>query len=315
MLASDRATRGCLGGERAQEYFSTTRSSMPRCACAYPRRRFASVDQAAEGADSRQDASRWTQAHLQVSEHTVILQPVGDKMGMNVWWTKKPPLRSCGGKPLPCTEVPAGDYRARRGPRPLAETPAYLIEARPAWTCPDVSDRCVRLLPLFGLREEIAVEYQTRSGSYHVARHASRTAASHALRPARARSRLITLSIASVATGLLVIPGAWLYTRWSLSIPAIRSEDLGPVAALKRSNELARGRFWFVFGTATLAFFLEEALIHAGALVGYLVSGSHTWGEWVGGSIIASLVIPLAALTTSVAYSSVARPAESTEGA
>lgn len=126
---------------------------------------------------------------------------------------------------------------------------------------------------------------------------------------------LVTLSIASVATGLLVIPGAWLYTRWSLSIPAVRSENLGPIAALKRSNELVRGRFWFVFGTATLAFFLEEALIHAGALVGYLVSGSHTWGEWVGGSMLASLVIPLAALTTSVAYSSVTRPAESTEGA
>jgi hypothetical protein len=30
------------------------------------------------------------------------------------------------------------------------------------------------------------------------------------------------------------------------------------------------------------------------------ITGSHSWGEWVGGSIVAALAIPLAALTTSV---------------
>jgi len=198
----------------------------------------------------------------------------------------------------------------------LAEAPAYLIEGRP------VLDNALTYLSAalayylyLAYAEEIVAEYQggvariTLRGMLRELRQAM----PFVLRVLAVG--LTTLSIASVATGLLVIPGVWLYTRWSLSIPAIRGEDLGPVAALKRSNELVRGRFWFVFGTATLAFFLEEALIHVGALVGYLVSGSHTWGEWVGGSIIASLVIPLAALTTSVAYSSVARPAESTEGA
>src|SRR5215210_3838969 len=56
---------------------------------------------------------------------------------------------------------------------------------------------------------------------------------------------LMMLVATSVAAGLLVIPGAWLYTRWSLAIPAIRHENLGP-AALKRSNTLVRSRFWFV---------------------------------------------------------------------
>ena len=110
--------------------------------------------------------------------------------------------------------------------------------------------------------------------------------------------------------GLLVVPGAWLYTRWSLSIPVICNEDIGPVESLKRSKLLVRGRFWFVLGTATLAFVLEEPVIHVGALATGSITGSHTWGEWVGGSIVAAL----AALTTSLAYSRVAKLAGPVEG-
>src|ERR687894_503908 len=106
------------------------------------------------------------------------------------------------------------------------------------------------------------------------------------------------VAIPSAAAGLLVLPGLWLLTRWSLFAPVISRERLGPVAALKRSDRLVRDHFWLVFLTATLAFILEEALIHAGALVGHLVAGSETWGEGIGGSIAASLITPLAALTT-----------------
>jgi hypothetical protein len=118
---------------------------------------------------------------------------------------------------------------------------------------------------------------------------------------------LVSVSLATAATVLLVVPGVWLYTRWSLSTPVICKEDMGPVSSLKRSSALVRGHFWFVLGTATLAFVSEEAAIHAGALVVGTITGSHTWGEWVGGSIVAALAIPLAALTTSVAYSRVAK--------
>jgi len=118
---------------------------------------------------------------------------------------------------------------------------------------------------------------------------------------------LVTLVATGVTAALLIIPGVWLYTRWSLAIPAIRHENLGPAAALKRSNALARSRFWFVVATATLAIVMEEALVHVGAVGGYLVSGSHTWGEWIGGSVIAAIAIPLAAFTTSIAYQRLAR--------
>ena len=125
---------------------------------------------------------------------------------------------------------------------------------------------------------------------------------------------LLSVSLASAATGLLVVPGVWLYTRWSLSIPVICNEDMRPVDSLKRSSALVRGHFWFVLGTATLAFVSEEAVIHAGALVTGSITGSHTWGEWVGGSMVAALAIPLAALTTSVAYSRVAKLSRPVEG-
>jgi len=74
------------------------------------------------------------------------------------------------------------------------------------------------------------------------------------------------------------------------------------VAALKRSSELVRGHFELVFLTAALATVLEEAASHAGAVAGLVVTNSDTWGQWLGGSVVASLVMPLAAFATSVAY-------------
>ncbi len=121
---------------------------------------------------------------------------------------------------------------------------------------------------------------------------------------------LIVIVITSLATLLLVIPGVWLYTRWSLTTPVIREESIGPLRATRRSNELVRGHFWFVFMTATIAYYLEGVMIHLGAWVAGLVTGSPTWGEWVGGSIVAALILPLAAFATSLAHSSVARRAE-----
>jgi hypothetical protein len=104
-----------------------------------------------------------------------------------------------------------------------------------------------------------------------------------------------------------VIPGLWLTTRWSLTTPVIRAEGLGPIAAIARSNRLVKGRFWFVFATASAAYYLEGTITHFGALVGGLFTGSHTWGEWVAGSLVATLIMPLAAFGTSLAYSSVAK--------
>ena len=113
---------------------------------------------------------------------------------------------------------------------------------------------------------------------------------------------VLAISVPTAATGLLVIPGVWLLTRWSLFAPAISRERIGPVQALKRSSRLVRDHFWLVFLTATLALILEETIVHAGALVGHRILGSDTWGEWAGATVSAALITPLAALTTSITY-------------
>ena len=115
----------------------------------------------------------------------------------------------------------------------------------------------------------------------------------------------ITLPIA--ASSLLLIPGLWLLTRWALFAPVIARERVGPVAALKRSDALVEGHFELAFLTAALAIVLEEAIIHAGAAAGLAVTGSYTWGQFIGGWIATLLITPFAALATSIAYSRVLR--------
>jgi hypothetical protein len=100
--------------------------------------------------------------------------------------------------------------------------------------------------------------------------------------------------------------------RWALATPVIREEGIGPLAATLRSNELVRGHFWLVFMTATVAYYLEGVVIHEAALVTGSLTGSHTLGSWMGGSILATLAMPLAAFATSLARSSVAKWKQST---
>lgn len=118
---------------------------------------------------------------------------------------------------------------------------------------------------------------------------------------------LTTLAVTTLAAGLLMIPGVWIFTRWSLVTPVIRREGLGALGAIGRSSRLVRGNFWFVFLTATVAYYLEGGMTHAGAEAALLVTGSSTWGEWVGGSMVATLAIPLGAFATSLAYASLTR--------
>lgn len=118
---------------------------------------------------------------------------------------------------------------------------------------------------------------------------------------------VVAITIPTAAASVLVIPGLWLLTRWSLFAPVIVREGLGPVAALRRSSELVSGHFELVFLTAAFAVIMEEAVTDIGALVGLLVSGSDTWGEWVGGTVAEILILPLASFATALAYGMLSR--------
>ena len=109
----------------------------------------------------------------------------------------------------------------------------------------------------------------------------------------------VTLPLA--ATGLLVLPGLWLLTRWSLFAPAIVHEHLGPRAALGRSAELVRGAYWAVAASATACVLVEHAVIHTTAHTADPLSGSLTVGLVVA-AVATMAVSPPAAFTISIVY-------------
>ena len=113
---------------------------------------------------------------------------------------------------------------------------------------------------------------------------------------------ITAIALPTAASSLLVIPGLWLLTRWSLFAPAIVRERLGPLAALRRSYDLVSGHFEVVFLTAAFAVILEEVVLAVGAFLGLTITGSDTWGEWVGGTLAATLMLPLAAFATALVY-------------
>ena len=125
----------------------------------------------------------------------------------------------------------------------------------------------------------------------------------------RALPLTVPLVIASVvavvlplaATGLLVIPGLWLMTRWALFAPAIVHERLAPRAALARSSQLVRGAFWAVAFTATLSVLIEHGVIHAAAHTAEPALGSLAVGL-IGAALATAMVSGPAAFTISVVY-------------
>lgn len=120
--------------------------------------------------------------------------------------------------------------------------------------------------------------------------------------PIVAVASLAAIALPTASASLLVIPGIWVMARWSLFAPVIVSEFLGPLAALRRSNELVRGNFELVFLTAAFAVVLEEALADAGMLGGLALTGSDTLGEWLGGSVATVVILPVASFATALVY-------------
>jgi hypothetical protein len=117
---------------------------------------------------------------------------------------------------------------------------------------------------------------------------------------------ILGVTIPLVASGLLVIPGLWLLTRWSLFAPVISKEEAGPIAAIRRSNELVRGYFWPVFATVTVSLLVEHGVIHATAHTADSLLGSQLFAL-VGGGLLVAAVSPPTALTISIVYDRLAK--------
>ena len=57
-----------------------------------------------------------------------------------------------------------------------------------------------------------------------------------------------------------------------------------------------------MFLTAAFAVVLEEAVADAGTVGGLALTGSGTWGQWLGGSIATLAILPVASFATALVY-------------
>jgi hypothetical protein len=98
---------------------------------------------------------------------------------------------------------------------------------------------------------------------------------------------------------LIIIPGLFLLTVWSVAAPVVVLERPGVFAALRRSRELVRGNGWQVFGViftlyiavGIASFAIEGAAESAGSAAGIIAR-----------VIVGVLTAPLSALAASVLY-------------
>jgi hypothetical protein len=82
------------------------------------------------------------------------------------------------------------------------------------------------------------------------------------------------LSALGSGIGLIfcIVPGVWLWTSWYVAIPALLVEGTGPVAALGRSFQLVKQRFWPVLGVGLLAWIISQVVVQLLGLVVGLVA-------------------------------------------
>jgi hypothetical protein len=99
---------------------------------------------------------------------------------------------------------------------------------------------------------------------------------------------------------LIIIPGLFLLTIWSLIIPAIVIEKRGAIESFGRSRELVRGHGWTVFGVVlvTIAINIVAAIVLAIAFSGL----STDLGRYLANVISNTVIAPFVAATWTCMY-------------
>jgi uncharacterized membrane protein YjfL (UPF0719 family) len=125
---------------------------------------------------------------------------------------------------------------------------------------------------------------------------------------ARVRPRLPALIAAGIVAGLgiavgfvlLVLPGLFLLTRWSLIAPSVVLENRSAGEALSRSWELVKGHSWTVFGVILVAAILSG--LASSVIAALFVFLGDFLGTWVGSVVANSIVAPFVALAWTLMY-------------
>lgn len=124
----------------------------------------------------------------------------------------------------------------------------------------------------------------------------------------RAQEHIGRVAIAGILAGLaiavglllLIVPGLYLMTIWSVLIPVIVLERRGVMEAFGRSRELVSGNGWNVFGVIVISFLI---LIGVGIVLGIaLIWLGGAFGEFIRNVISNTITIPFVALAWTVMY-------------
>jgi hypothetical protein len=125
---------------------------------------------------------------------------------------------------------------------------------------------------------------------------------------ARAQQHLGTLAVAGILAGLaiavglvlLIVPGLYLLTIWSVLIPVIVLERRSVMEAFGRSRELVSGYGWSAFGVIVLCFLILIGVSIVVAIATFWIGGA--FGEYVRSVISNTIGIPFLALALTNMY-------------
>jgi hypothetical protein len=129
------------------------------------------------------------------------------------------------------------------------------------------------------------------------------------------RPRLPALIVAGVLAAigigigllLLIVPGLFLLTIWSMLVPVIVLEGRSAGESFTRSREVVRGNGWNVFGLIFITFLL---VLIASAVIRLVFSALPEFLDaWLGSLVAHSLTIPFVAAALTTAYFRLTAPA------
>lgn len=99
---------------------------------------------------------------------------------------------------------------------------------------------------------------------------------------------------------LLIVPGLFLLTIWSVLVPVIVLENRSMMGAFGRSRELVRSQGWNVFGLIVLTYLI---LLVVGFVVGLLTSPfGETTGSFLANLVSGTVTGPFVAATWTLLY-------------
>src|SRR5712691_867062 len=110
--------------------------------------------------------------------------------------------------------------------------------------------------------------------------------------------------LAAIAIGigflLLIVPGLFLLTIWSMLVPVIVIEGRSAGESFTRSREIVRGNGWSVFGLIVVTFLLVG--IASGVIRLLFAPLPGFLDTWLGSLVAHSLTVPFAAAALTTAY-------------